>query len=98
LGAPLWSRRARDELARVGGRSASSPELTPTELQVAEAAAVGLTNRQVADRLFLSVHTVSDNLKRAYRKLGIGNRTELARALSARRDRPGEPGAMDRSD
>lgn len=81
LGAPLWAERARRELARVGGRPPSPGELTETERRVAELVATGLTNRAVADALFMSPHTVDANLRRVYRKLGIRSRTELARAL-----------------
>ena len=59
-------------------------DLTPTEARVAELVAVGSTNREVADALFVSVHTVEANLKRIYRKLGIRSRTELASALRSR--------------
>jgi DNA-binding CsgD family transcriptional regulator len=45
---------------------------------VAALVAAGGTNREVADALFVSVHTVEANLKRIYRKLGIRSRTELA--------------------
>ena len=78
LGAELWADKTRAELARIGGRAASSLDLTPTEAKVAELVAAGSTNREVADALFVSVHTVEANLKRIYRKLGIRSRTELA--------------------
>ena len=78
LGAAEWAERTRAELARIGGRAASSVDLTPTEARVAELVAAGGTNREVADALFVSVHTVEANLKRIYRKLGIRSRTELA--------------------
>jgi DNA-binding CsgD family transcriptional regulator len=78
LGAVLWVERTRAELARIGGRAPSSVDLTPTEARVAELVAAGGTNREVADALFVSVHTVEANLKRIYRKLGIRSRTELA--------------------
>jgi DNA-binding CsgD family transcriptional regulator len=78
LGAAAWSERTRAELARIGGRAASSVDLTPTEIRVAELVAAGSTNREAADALFVSVHTVEANLKRIYRKLGIRSRTELA--------------------
>ncbi|MGA9160033.1 MAG: AAA family ATPase [Actinomycetota bacterium] len=84
LGAAAWAERARAELARIGGRAASSLDLTPTEARVAELVAAGSTNREVADALFVSVHTVEANLKRIYRKLGIRSRTELASALPSR--------------
>src|SRR6266508_5017453 len=78
LGAPLWAEKARAELARIGGRAPAPLALTTTEERVAEMVAAGSTNREVADALFLSVHTVEANLKRIYRKLGIRSRTELA--------------------
>jgi DNA-binding CsgD family transcriptional regulator len=78
LGAALWADKARAELARIGGRAPSSLDLTPTEDRVAALVAAGSTNREVADALFVSVHTVEANLKRIYRKLGIRSRTELA--------------------
>ena len=84
LGAALWADKARAELARIGGRALSSMDLTPTEARVAELVAAGSTNREAADALFVSIHTVEANLKRIYRKLGIRSRTELASALRSR--------------
>jgi DNA-binding CsgD family transcriptional regulator len=55
---------------------------------VAELAAAGHTNREIAQALFLSVHTVEDNLRRIYGKLGIRSRTELAARSSARLSAP----------
>jgi DNA-binding CsgD family transcriptional regulator len=55
--------------------------LTPTELQVAELAAEGMSNPQIASQLFVSRSTVKLHLSNVYRKLGVGNRVELA-ALS----------------
>ncbi|MFF0268314.1 AAA family ATPase [Kribbella sp. NPDC004536] len=55
--------------------------LTGTERTVAELVAHGLTNREVAERVFLSPHTVSFHLRKVYRKLGIRSRVELTRAL-----------------
>jgi DNA-binding CsgD family transcriptional regulator len=78
LGAALWADKTRAELARIGGRAASSLDLTPTEEKVAALVAAGGTNREVAEALFVSVHTVEANLKRIYRKLGVRSRTELA--------------------
>jgi DNA-binding CsgD family transcriptional regulator len=78
LGAALWADKTRAELARIGGRAASSVDLTPTEAKVAELVAAGSTNKEVADALFVSIHTVEANLKRIYRKLGVRSRTELA--------------------
>jgi DNA-binding CsgD family transcriptional regulator len=48
----------------------------------------GQTNREVADTLFMSVHTVEANLKRIYRKLGVRSRTELAHALGGTQGPP----------
>jgi DNA-binding CsgD family transcriptional regulator len=56
-------------------------DLTEGERRVAELAASGLTNRQVATRLFLSPKTVDANLGRVYRKLGIHSRAELGARL-----------------
>jgi DNA-binding CsgD family transcriptional regulator len=82
LGAPLWAERARAELQRVGLRHGPG-ELTETEQRVAELAASGLTNREVAAHLFMSPKTVEANLARAYRKLGIRSRAELGARLAA---------------
>jgi DNA-binding NarL/FixJ family response regulator len=76
LGAPAWMEQTRTELDRVGLRRAPA-ELTPTELRVAELAAAGLTNKQVAATAFMSPKTVEANLARVYRKLGIRSRAEL---------------------
>jgi DNA-binding CsgD family transcriptional regulator len=78
LGAALWADKTRAELARIGGRAPSSLDLTPTEDKVAALVAAGNTNRETADALFVSIHTVEANLKRIYRKLGVRSRTELA--------------------
>ncbi len=79
LGARLWESRANEALARIGGRSASPTELSETERRVADIVAQGLTNKETAERLFMSVKTVESNLRRIYRKLGVRSRTELAR-------------------
>jgi DNA-binding CsgD family transcriptional regulator len=76
VGTPLWAARARAELERTHLREAPA-ELSPTELRVAELASSGLTNRQIATRLFVSPKTVEANLARAYAKLGIRSRAEL---------------------
>jgi DNA-binding NarL/FixJ family response regulator len=83
LGAPLWEARAAQALARVGGRSASPTELTETERRVADVVASGVTNKEAAERLFMSVKTVESNLRRIYRKLGIRSRAELARRYAS---------------
>ncbi|MET0773596.1 MAG: AAA family ATPase [Candidatus Limnocylindrales bacterium] len=83
LGAARWAERTAVEMARLAGRKPGSSALTETERQVAELVAEGLSNREVAGRLFLSVRTVESNLSRVYDKLGVRSRTELARRLSA---------------
>jgi DNA-binding CsgD family transcriptional regulator len=82
LPAPVWAAKARVELGRIGGRAASGGELTPTERRIAEVVAEGMTNKEAAAALFVSVHTVEDALKRIYRKLGVRSRTELSRWLN----------------
>jgi len=83
LGARLWAERARSALERVGGGAAAAPgELTPTERKVAALAVDGLTNKEIADALFLSVKTVESNLTRIYAKFGIGSRRELRRSFA----------------
>jgi DNA-binding CsgD family transcriptional regulator len=59
--------------------------LTPTELAVAHAVAGGLSNPQIAARMFISRRTVTTHLTSIFRKLGISSRAELA-ARAARRD------------
>ncbi|MFI9610483.1 ATP-binding protein [Streptomyces sp. NPDC052023] len=86
LGARHWSERARQELRAAGERSGSSTRpvretLSAQELQIANLAAEGLTNRQIADRLFLSHRTVGSHLYRIFPKLGITTRAQLGAAL-----------------
>jgi DNA-binding CsgD family transcriptional regulator len=85
LGAKLWTAKATAELARVGGRRSGTGNLTVAETRVAGLAADGCTNREVADRLFLSTKTVAAHLTSVYAKLGVRSRTELSRYV---RDHP----------
>ncbi len=80
LGTPIWAARAHAELARVRGW-ATPAGLTATEESIARLAADGFTNKAIADRVFVTVKTVEANLARAYRKLEISSRAQLARAL-----------------
>jgi DNA-binding CsgD family transcriptional regulator len=80
LGARLWSEKARADLARLGLRSAPTA-LSATEARIAQLAAAGHLNKEIAQELFVTVKTVEANLSRVYRKLGIRSRTELARRL-----------------
>jgi DNA-binding CsgD family transcriptional regulator len=81
MGIPLWAERVRAELARCVVVPRSAGGLTPAERRVAELAASGMTNRDVAAALFISPKTVDANLSRVYRKLGIRSRAELGRHM-----------------
>jgi DNA-binding CsgD family transcriptional regulator len=81
IGIPLWAARIRAELARCAVVARGTGDLTPAERRVAELAASGLTNRDVAAALFISPKTVEANLSRIYRKLGIHTRAELGRQM-----------------
>lgn len=87
LGAQAWASRAHRELSAAGQRQiiARQPEawslLSAQELQVARLAAQGLSNRDIAARLYLSHRTVSSHLYRIYPKLGIASRGQLHLAL-----------------
>jgi DNA-binding CsgD family transcriptional regulator len=87
LGCEAWAERARAEL-RAAGESSTGPardgfaELTPQELQIVRLVSEGLSNRQVAEQLFLSPRTVEYHLYKVYPKLGIGSRTHLIRRWS----------------
>jgi ATP/maltotriose-dependent transcriptional regulator MalT len=81
LNAPLWAARARSSLERADVQSLRTSLLTASERRVAELAASGMTNRDVAGALFISVKTVEVNLTRTYRKLDIRSRAELGRRI-----------------
>ncbi|WP_284681627.1 helix-turn-helix transcriptional regulator [Sphaerisporangium fuscum] len=92
LGATPWAERAATELSAAGEASPGEPlpealrGLTPQERHVVFLAARGSSNREIAAQLFLSPRTVGYHLYRAFPKLGIASRTELADLL-----RQGEP-------
>lgn len=87
LGADPWSERAQVEL-RACGQSvrkrddSSRRQLTPQESQVANFVAQGLSNTDVAAKLFLSRRTIDFHLRNVFTKLGVTSRTELARVLA----------------
>lgn len=86
LGARPWADRARNELRAAGvatSRAGAATALTPQERQIATLAATGLTNKQIAEQLFLSHRTVGAHLHRAFPKLGVTSRAALAGALEA---------------
>jgi ATP/maltotriose-dependent transcriptional regulator MalT len=85
--APLVD-RARTELLAAGARPrrierTGADALTPSELRVARLAREGLSNREIAQQLFVSPHTIRAQLRSAYLKLSIGSREELPAALTA---------------
>jgi DNA-binding CsgD family transcriptional regulator len=89
LGAAAWSRRARQELRATGekvGRRAPDlrDRLTAQELQIAQLAAEGLSNRQIAERLFLSPRTIGGHLYRIFPKLEITSRAQLRDSFANR--------------
>jgi DNA-binding CsgD family transcriptional regulator len=81
LGSEGWAARGRAELDRVGGRQRGSGELTPSERRVAELAADGLANKEIASTLYVAINTVEVHLSRAYTKLGVRSRSQLAGRL-----------------
>ncbi|MEU1146920.1 helix-turn-helix transcriptional regulator [Streptomyces sp. NPDC005863] len=94
LGATGWAARVAAELHAAGGtevRPERAPleRLTPQELQVALVVGRGLTNHEVAERLFLSVKTVEFHLSNIYRKLdGVHRRAQLVRLLARAAEAP----------
>jgi DNA-binding CsgD family transcriptional regulator len=102
LGATPWTRRAEAELRACGVTTAGAPttpsalaDLTAQQREIVTLASRGLTNSEIADRLFLSPRTVASHLYRSYPKLGIAGRHQLrdlldqATALRGRRCQPG---------
>jgi DNA-binding CsgD family transcriptional regulator/ABC-type transport system involved in cytochrome c biogenesis ATPase subunit len=88
LGARPWASRACNELRATGQikpriDSCARAPLTPQERQIALLAASGLTNKQIAERLFLSPRTVGGHLHRVFPKLGIASRAALRDALGS---------------
>jgi DNA-binding NarL/FixJ family response regulator len=91
LGARSWSERARQELRatgeKIGPRTADARDrLTAQELQIAQLAAAGLSNREIGERLFLSHRTIGSHLYRIFPKLGITTRAQLRDALAPSSD------------
>ncbi|MDX6730894.1 MAG: hypothetical protein QOC54_842, partial [Baekduia sp.] len=96
LGATSWADRARVELRATGGAAAEGgaaekeavaaaglEELTAHELQIARLVAYGMTNREVAAKLFLSPKTIEYHLSQIYRKLDLRSRTQLASLMAS---------------
>src|SRR5207244_75132 len=77
LGARPWADKARAELRRISGRRPADDALTETETRVAELAALGRSNKEIAAELYMGVSTVEQHLSRVYRKLGSHSRGGL---------------------
>ena len=84
LGTVPWAQRAEAELRATGETTrkrdpSTLDELTPQELQIAGMVAQGMTNKDIAARLYLSPRTIDYHLRKVFSKLGIASRTELVR-------------------
>ncbi len=93
-GATVLEGQAQQELVAAGARPRTSAltgfeSLTPSERRVAQFAAAGRTNREIAQALFVTPRTVEGHLTNVYAKLGVGSREELAGVV---------PGSADASD
>lgn len=86
MGMEAFLRRTRVELRATGERAGrrggdGTEHLTPQEAQIAALVADGLTNREIASRLFISSNTVEYHLQKVFRKFAVTSRTQLTRAL-----------------
>jgi predicted ATPase len=87
FGMEAFAERARVELQATGERARKRTvdtldQLTPQEAQIARLAAQGSTNREIAAQLFISPSTVEYHLRKAFRKLHVKTRTQLAHRMS----------------
>ncbi len=94
LGCVPWGERARQELRASGEQSrgqvaAARDQLSTQELQIAQMAANGMTNREIGQQLYLSPRTVGSHLYRLFPKLGITSRNQLGGALELTAEPPG---------
>jgi DNA-binding NarL/FixJ family response regulator len=86
MGAVMLAERAHEELLATGARPrrvmlSGVDALTPSERRVAGMAAEGLSNREIAQALFVALRTVETHMSNAFQKLGVSSRTQLATAL-----------------
>ena len=87
-GALVLAQRAREELVVAGARPRRErirgvDSLTASELRVARMAETGMTNRQIAEALFVTIRTVTTHLGHVYQKLDVSGREQLADAIAA---------------
>jgi RNA polymerase sigma factor (sigma-70 family) len=87
MGTEAFARRAERELLATGERARKRTvdtldQLTPQETQIARLAAKGTTNREIAAQLFITQSTVEYHLRKAFRKLDVKSRTQLAHRMS----------------
>jgi DNA-binding CsgD family transcriptional regulator len=89
LDARSWAQRAQAELRACGvavtgapGKPEALAELTPQQRQIVRLASDGLTDREIAGRLYLSPRTVSSHLYRSYPKLGVASRHQLRELIT----------------
>jgi DNA-binding CsgD family transcriptional regulator len=99
IGVVPWAERARQELRASGEVSRTRApsawdQLSPQELQIAQMAADGLSNREIGERLYLSHRTVGSHLYRIFPKLGVTSRAHLPQALSAGQAAPASVSPM----
>ena len=93
MGAGAFAERAARELRATGERArprspGAADVLTPQEEQIARLVAGHLTNREIAARLFISASTVEYHLRKIFRKLGVANRSQLARTIRTDKQTP----------
>lgn len=91
-GATLLAEQAHEELIASGARprrvvQSGAAALTPSERRIAAMAAEGMSNREIAQALFVTLRTVEMHLSNAFRKLDVSSRTQLSAALAG----SGEP-------
>jgi DNA-binding CsgD family transcriptional regulator len=101
IGALGLARRANEEIAATGARPRKIVQtgldaLTASERRVAQLAADGMTNKEIAQTLFVTIKTVELHLGHAYRKLDISSRTDLDEALPTPTQSPAPPGLAPR--